>query len=205
MRAKSESVSRQQDEPVHIHVHALDNLRFIRQTMERSTSFTAVPGWGTVGMGGIALVGAVVAHYMPSQEAWLTAWMITAAVALSVGAAAMLRKARMINESVFEGAGRRFALGMMPTDLAAVALTVVMARLGLFGIMPGMWLLLYGAGVVTAGAFSVKVVPAMGFCFMALGLAALALPLHWGSTWMALGFGGVHVVFGLIIARKHGG
>ena len=117
----------------------------------------------------------------------------------------MLRKARMIHESVFEGAGRRFALGMLPTDLAAVILTVVLARLCLYVIIPGMWLLLYGAGVVTAGAFSVKVVPAMGFCFMALGLAALTLPLHWGSTWMALGFGGVHVVFGFIIARKHGG
>jgi hypothetical protein len=131
--------------------------------------------------------------------------MATAGIALTLGAGAMLRKARMINESVFEGAGRRFALGMLPTHLAAIVLTAVLARMGLYSLLPGTWLLLYGAGVVTAGAYSVKIVPVMGFCFMALGGAALTLPLNWGSTWMALGFGGVHVVFGLIIARKHGG
>src|SRR5512147_1605953 len=123
MGAKPEPIRPQHEEPVRLHVHALDNLRFIRQTMERSTSFTAVPGWGAVGMGVLALAGSIVAHFMPSQETWLAAWMVTAAVALSVGVAAMLRKARMINESVFEGAGRRFALGMLPTDLAAVILT----------------------------------------------------------------------------------
>ena len=124
---------------------------------------------------------------------------------LVCGATAMSLKARKVHESLFGGSGRRFALGMVPPIAAGVVLTCVFYSLNLFHLMPGTWLLLYGAGVVTGGTFSVKVVPVMGFCFMALGMAAFCLPGRWPDAVMALGFGFVHIVFGLIIARKYGG
>jgi len=193
------------DEPVNLHVLAMDNLRFIRETMERSTSFTAVPGWGTVAMGVVAFVGTAAARMMPSPEYWLLTWMATASAALSCGLGAMLTKARQVNESVLDSPGRRFTLGLIPTLLAGMVLTGVFYQHGMYDLMPGMWLILYGAGVITAGAYSVRIVPVMGACFMAVGLAAFAAPLTWGDGFMAAGFGGLQIIFGAIIARKHGG
>lgn len=192
-------------EPVRLHAHAMENLRFIRETMERSTSFTAVPGWGTACMGLLALPGAVAATLVPSQVAWLVVWVSAATAAITVGTVALVRKARLVNESLFDGAGRRFALGMLPPIVAGMALTFVFFRLGLYELMPPMWLLLYGAGVVTGGAYSVRIVPVMGLCFMTLGVAAFGFPAQWANASMAAGFGGFHIVFGIIIARRYGG
>jgi len=67
------------------------------------------------------------------------------------------------------------------------------------------WLLCYGCAVVTGGALSVPVVPVMGLCFILTGLAALGTPAAWRDAMLAAGFGGLHIVFGLIIARRYGG
>lgn len=193
------------NEPIRLHAHAMENLRFIRETMERSTSFTAVPGWGAASMGLLALAGAATAAWAPSETAWLVIWIAAASLAIVIGTVALVRKARLINESLFDGAGRRFALGMLPPVIAGMVLTVVFYPLGLFELMPPMWLLLYGAGVVTGGAYSVRIVPVMGLCFMCLGVAAFGFPTGWANAVMAAGFGGFHILFGIIIARRHGG
>lgn len=193
------------NEPVRLHTHAMDNLRFIRETMERSTSFTAVPGWGTAGMGVIACAGALTASFMASETAWLTVWIVAAFWAVALGTATLVRKARLVNESLFQGAGRRFVLGMLPPVAAGMVLTAVFFQLNLFSIMPATWLLLYGAGVVTGGAYSVRIVPVMGLCFMILGIVTFGISTAWANAVMALGFGGFHMLFGIIIARRHGG
>ena len=191
--------------PVQLHVHAMDNLRFIRETMERSTAFTAVPGWGTVASGMIGLLGAFAASQTDTPRAWFLVWMATAACGFTSGAGAMVLKAHTIGEPIFSGPGRRFALGMLPTLLAAVALTVGLYNFDLNYLMPATWLLLYGAAIVTGGAHSVKVVPLMGLSMMVLGIGTLSAPPAWGDAFMACGFGVVHIIFGIIIARKHGG
>jgi hypothetical protein len=183
---------------------AVENLRFIRETMERSTSFTAVPGKG-VAMGISALVAAGIATRTTTIEMWLATWGLEALVALAIGAFAMSLKARAANLPMLSGAGRKFALNLSPPLFAGAFLTVALYRLGLVGLLPGVWLLLYGVGVVTAGAFSVRAVPAMGVCLMTVGAAALFSPTSWGNAFMAAGFGGVHIIFGLLIARRHGG
>jgi hypothetical protein len=193
-----------QDDPA-LHHRAMDNLRFIRQTMERATAFTAVPGWGGVGMGVLALVAAGVAETRLSTDAWLATWLITAVLALTLGGWTMSRKARLAGTTVFSYSGRRFVLSYVPPLVVGALLTGALVRAGQLDALPGTWLLLYGTGVVTGGAFSVRVVPLMGLCFMALGAVALFGPAAWGNLLMAAGFGLLQIVFGVIIARRYGG
>src|SRR5204863_9653655 len=103
------------------------------------------------------------------------------------------------------GPGRKFALSLCPAMFAGAVLTLVLYRQGLFGVMPGVWLLLYGVAVVTGGAFSVNVVPIMGVSFMALGSIALFSPFEWANWFMAAGFGALQIAFGIVIARRYGG
>ena len=199
------SVSDSGSEPIALGDRAADDLRFIRRTMETGTAFTAVPGWGGVGMGISALAAATVAASAPNAEAWILIWLAEAVVAVGIGAWAISRKAARAGLPVFSGAGRKFLLSFLPPALAGAALTVALMQAEAGSLLPGVWLLLYGAGVVTAGTFSVEVVPVMGVCFMFLGVLALFLNPGWGNQLMAAGFGGLHILFGFAIARKYGG
>ncbi len=192
-------------QPVSLHTHAMDNLRFIRETMERAGSFTAVPGWGGFAMGVSALAAAWIAARESSVDAWLITWLAEGVLAIALGALAMKRKADSAQVPMLSAPARRFVLSFAPPLLVGALLTVVLYRAGLPAAIPGTWLLLYGTGVVTGGAFSVRVVPVMGLCFMLMGAVALFCPLAWGTALLAAGFGGLHLIFGLIIAWKYGG
>ena len=188
-----------------LHDRAIDDLSFIRQTMERAAPFTAVPGWGGVAMGATAVVAAAAAYGHPIEGRWVAIWLGAAVLALLIGGWAMSVKASRAGTSVLSASGRRFVLSYVPPLLVGVLLTIALVRAGHVGALPGTWLLLYGTGVVTGGAYSVRVVPLMGLCFMALGSFALFAPAAWGNLLMAAGFGGIHLAFGLVIARRYGG
>ncbi len=191
-------------QPIQLDAHAMDNLRYIRRTMERAGSFTAVPGAGGVLMGATALAAAWIAGRRTEAGWRLTVWLVEACVALAIGIAGAALKSRRANMPLLCGPGRKFIAGFAPPMLAGALLTAVLFRAGVAPYLPGVWLLLYGAGVVSGGAASVGVVPLMGGCFMAVGAAALAAPV-WGPALLAAGFGGLHVLFGIVIAVKYGG
>jgi hypothetical protein len=193
------------DPPVALHQRAMDDLRFIRQTMERAGSFTAVPGWGGVAIGVIGLAAALAASQQADPDRWLVAWLVAAALAGAVALATLVEKARRARVSLSTGPGRKFVLGFLPPVGVAMALTAALHAHGATALLPGAWLLCYGAAVAGAGTFSVRVVPLMGMGFLLLGVLALATPASWGDAWMAAGFGGLHLAFGLLIARRHGG
>lgn len=193
------------EEPVPIGHRAADNLRFIRDTMERAASFTAVPGWGGVAIGSTAVVAGLFSFNRSVREQFAI-WVSEAIVALLIAFwAVRLKSKRLSLSSLQSRAARRALLSFMPPLLAGAVLSTVLYRLDVFGVLPGMWLLLYGAAVVTGGAFSVRIVPVMGLCFMFLGIVALLAPVVWGNALLMVGFGGLHVAFGLVIARRHGG
>ena len=194
-----------QSEPRSVSSQAADNLVYIRAAMERSSTFTSVPGAGGVGMGVIGFVAAGIGATQPTGDRWLATWVGAAAVAAVVGLAAMSRKARAAGMTLTGANARRFALGMAAPFVAGAAITYDLWAVRNFTVMAPAWLLLYGAGVLTGGMFSVPVVRAIGVCFMAAGLAAVLTPHDWGNIWLAIGFGGLHVGFGIYIARNHGG
>src|SRR5215475_693396 len=192
-------------EPIPIDARAADHLRYIRETMESAAEFTAVPGWGGFAMGITALAAAYFASIQTSPIGWLMVWLVEAAVAFAIAAPAAATKAHKANAKVFFGPGRQFWLSFAPAIVAGGLLTYALVHAGMFTALPGMWLLLYGTGIVTSGAFSVRVVPVMGLCLMVLGGVALLTPSHWGDAFMAAGFGGVQIGFGLWIAKRYGG
>src|SRR6267143_1222921 len=194
-----------QEEPPALHERAMDNLRYIRETMERATSFTAISGWGLVAIGFSALAAASISTQQKTFKAWLAVWIAEAVIALLIAGWSMDRKARAAKMPLLSGPGRKVAFSLSPPIFAGGILTVVLYRAGLTNAIPGLWLLLYGTGVVTGGMFSVSAVPIMGLCFMGLGAAAFLAPAGFANWFMAGGFGGLHILFGVIIARRYGG
>ena len=188
-----------------LHEHAAENIQFIRDTMARAGAFTAVPGWGGACMGVTAVITAVLSGRPRNDGEWLRTWLADALVAGAVGVVATALKARRSGVSLTGVLTRRFALAFLPALMAGLVLTIVAARAGAIARLPGVWLLLYGAAVTSGGALSVPAVPLMGSAFMLLGALCFAAPVTWGHFFMAAGFGGLQIGFGMFIARKYGG
>jgi hypothetical protein len=171
-----------------MHERAMDNLRYIRETMEAAATFTAVSGWGTVLIGATALGAAALSAATQSNARWMFIWLVEACLSVAISAYAMVRKARVSHVKLWSEPARKMAFSFAPPMM-----------------VPGMWMLLYGVAVVAAGTFSVRIVPVMGFAFMGLGALAIVAPPSWATASMAAGFGGLHLIFGTLIARRHGG
>jgi len=203
--ASIRSIRPRPPQPVELQATAMDNLLYIRRTMERAGSFTAVPGAGGVLMGATALAAAWIAASQADVRWWLAVWVLEAVIALLIGMLAAGRKAASVKMPLLSAPGRKFMAAFVPSMAAGALLTFVLFRIGAVSVLPGVWLLLYGAGVVSGGAASVKIVPLMGACFMVVGALAVLAPPSWGNPLLAAGFGGLHILFGLAISVKYGG
>lgn len=192
--------------PLPMHAHAIENLRYIRETMERAGSFTAVPGWGGIAMGATALAAAGFAsHAAASPLLWLSIWLGEGILAIAIGVFAMWRKARAAGLPLLSAPARKFVFSFAPPVIAGAVLTIALYHAGDLAPIPGVWLMLYGTGIITGGAFSVRIIPVMGACFLAEGAVALFTPHALADLWLGAGFGGLHMLFGTIIAKRYGG
>lgn len=192
-------------DPPKLSDHAIDSIRYIRSTMERASAFTAVPGLGMIVMGLTAIPAAFLASRAPDRSAWLRVWLVEAILAFAIGLGATWLKTRRAGIPFLSGVSRRYLVGFLLPAGAAAVLTPVLFRSDAVDRLPGLWLLLYGCAVAVAGAFSVRVVPVLGGCFVALGVIALFAPASAGDVLMAAGFGGLNLAFGAWIARRYGG
>jgi hypothetical protein len=199
------SSGRRHHRATQIRVNAADDLRFIREAVEHSSRFTDLPGRGMVVIGCTALVTTWLATVQSDERLWLATWFVEGVFAVTIALAAVALKARVNGSSLFALPTRTFFLGLLPALVAGGALTAILADAGRYDLLPGLWLLLYGTAVVSAGAHAVRIVPIHGLCFMALGGLTLLAPSGFGDLALALGFGGIHIAFGAVIARRYGG
>ncbi len=188
-----------------MHAQAMDNLRYIRQTMAAAATFTAVSGWGTVAIGVSALGAAVLASITTSPTRWVFLWMCEAVLSVALSAYTMALKARAARLPLWSEPARKIVFSFVPPMAVGALLTLLLYERQLTILLPGIWMLLYGVGVVAAGTFSVRIVPVMGIAFLVVGTVTLFAPPSWATACMAIGFGGLHVLFGTLIARRHGG
>lgn len=206
--AKTQAASREKqytDEPPSLGSRAIDNLQFIRDTMERSTHFTAVPGYGAMLMGVTAIAAAYISNMQPYLRDWLIVWIGEAFLAFSIGLLAMWQKSKIANTPLTSAPSKKFAMSFLPPLVCGIAITLGLWRYDHYEVMVPAWIMLYGAAVATGGAFSVRVVPVMGWCFVIIGAIAFALPAGYANIMMGLTFGLLHIVGGFIIARRYGG
>lgn len=183
----------------------MDNLRFIRETMEAAGTFTAVSGWGQVVIGITAIVAALVGARFAASAEWVLVWAAEAFLALLISVWFMYNKAKSASLPLLTGSARKLLFSFTPVFVVGMVLTFALMQRGLYALLPGVWMLLYGTAVVAAGAFSVRIVPVMGAAFILVGASALVAPPAWNTGLMIFGFGVLHIVFGVVIARRHGG
>lgn len=184
----------------------MDNLHFIRSTMERAAGVTAVSGWGMAATGAVGLAAGALALRSSDSASRLILWLIAAPIALAASVVGAVWKARRGGDLLaLSAAARRLALAFLPPMCAGACLTLALWRANAVGVLPALWLLLYGTAVVAGGAYSVRAVPAMGAAFLGLGAVAVVVPASWGNVLLLVGFGGLHLAFGPYIARHHGG
>lgn len=181
---------------------AQETLAFIRQTIESASTFTAVAGWGLVGAGMVGLVAAWLA-WAAGDPVALHIWIPTALAGGITIVGTTLLKARRLGVPFLGGSAQKMVWGLAPALTAGAALTHGLASSSP-ELLPGTWLAIYGAAVTGTATFSVREVRWMGLAFLTLGLMALYAPAA-PLTWLAAGFGMLHIVFGMVIAFRYDG
>jgi hypothetical protein len=198
----------QSEAPAVAQSRALGTLAYIRASIESSSTMD-VPGMAGIVMGLIGALTALVVSLPVFAAHWLAIWLVAAAAALALGGALVARQVGRRGHGRYPGPARKFLLCLCPALLAGAALTSVLWTAGAGGVIPGMWLLLYGCAVLSASTVMMagitRLVCLMGALFVALGVLAFVLPAAAHTVLLGLGFGLLHIVFGFLIGRVPNG
>ncbi len=195
-----------QNNTVAIDSHALGTLNYIRASIESASAF-AVPGIAGIAMGVVGVIATLAAALPGLTAYWLEIWLAAAIAGSALGVVLIARQpARGL---LYRGPARKFVLSLCPALLAGAVLTGVFWQESLTSLIPGMWLLLYGCAVLSASmmtsAAMMRLIVLMGALFVVYGLVAFMLPPHWHNYTLGLGFGVLHLLFGILIGRTEMG
>jgi hypothetical protein len=208
MLRESAALRMQTNRPVPIESRALGTLSYIRASIDAASSL-AVPGLAGIVMGGIGAAAALLTYVPRIGNYWLTVWLAAACVAFVIGGALVARQVSQRGGSLLTGPLRKFLMCLCPGLLAGAVLTLVLSLADMQRLIPGTWLLLYGCAVIAASTAtnsrSLPIVASMGALFVILGGAAFALPAHAHTLLLGVGFGGLHLISGILIGRVNHG
>jgi hypothetical protein len=198
----------QSEAPAAIESRALGTLDYIRASIESSSSMD-VPGMAGIVMGIIGILAAIAASLPRWAPHWLAIWVFAAAAALLLGGALVARQIVERGHTRYLGPARKFLLCLFPALLAGAVLTSVLWTAGITRAIPGMWLLLYGCAVLSASTVTsagiARLICIMGALFVGLGSLAFVLPSAAHTAILGLGFGVLHIIFGVLIGRSSHG
>lgn len=185
---------------VHIDSHAIATLRYIRKSMDAATS-VAVPGSSGIAMGCVGVAATALSYIPRLHEHWVSIWLLAAVVAAGLGGTLLARPSSLRSLAPLGVQFRKFGLCLFPSLFAGAVLTVVLWYSGQHRALAGMWLLLYGCGLVTVSIVTTSMIAAMGGLFIALGVVAFFVPASYQIFLLGLGFGGLHILFGILVGR----
>ncbi|MEQ8406712.1 MAG: hypothetical protein RKH07_00365 [Gammaproteobacteria bacterium] len=183
---------------------AEDNLAFIRSSMESATAFTGVSGAGYIVAGLSAFAATWIAQQQPTLERWLLVWMLELALAAPLILLLTALKAKQQGSSLWSSNGKKLLLAFAPAMTVGGLLTLNSYLTDDIQRLPGIWLGIYGAAVMTAGAYSVAAIPIMGALFILISAAILVTGIPATLT-MGVSFALLHCLFGYLIWRDYGG
>lgn len=192
---------------------ARENLLYIRKTLEAAGQFTAVPGKCFMAAGSFVLAGVAAnlfltgAPWSPGTDVWpaLEVWGTVLGASLAVVLYGIYRKARLLQTRIEAPLLRKLLWSLSPALFVGGLLTAFAIRSGRLDFLPTIWLGCYGTAVVNGGLVSVPPVRYLGLSLLAAAAGSALSPPGMGLTWMAVGFGWLHLVFGGYIAWRHNG
>lgn len=186
---------------VHLDSHAAATLRYIRRSMEGAV-LLAVPGSAGLILGTIALLATALCLAPELHKFWVAIWLSAALLGAVLGSTLIVRESSLRDLRLHGTPLLKFALCLSPSLGAGLVMTAVHWFGGNLHAIPGTWLLLYGCALLAASAATTTIIAALGMLFVLFGLAALLLPDEWQLLMLGAGFGGLHIIFGLLIGRS---
>jgi hypothetical protein len=188
--------------------HALGTLNYIRASIDAAGTF-AVPGTAGIAMGTAGVAAAFLASIPGLSAYWIPIWLMAAVGAAAVGGKLIARQSARGELILYRGPTRKFILCLCPALLAGAVLTLVLGQVGESRLIPGTWLLLYGCAVLSASLITAtssgRLLACMGLLFVFFSTIAFEVPMRWHNLILGLGFGALHLVFGVLIGRTSRG
>ncbi|MCC2670432.1 MAG: hypothetical protein K0Q72_2903 [Armatimonadetes bacterium] len=176
---------------------AEQTLEVIRTLMERGTRYTNLSGHAGIAAGICALAGCALREW--AHTPFLPTWMGVLLAACTACAFFTARMAASNGEPLWTRQARTAVAALLPSLVAALVLTAVLASNGQEAILPGVWMLLWGVGALAISFFTPRVMSALGLTFMGAGTVALLTPPARDVITMGVTFGVLHLIYGIAL------